>query len=231
MLARSTGLAACLALGLAAFLTLGPSLAAAQPKAPAGQATGQTQTTQAAKTGPGTQAVRAANDTIAGLLKQKAAPGSKEEKDLAAKVTTSVRSFLDIDQLGKRAMVDNWSKLSRAQQDQFLALLRSLIEDNYVRGLRANLDYQVDYTGESTDADGNIVVTTKINTKRRGRPYAIEVDYVLVKDGDKLRAWDVKTDGVGLVENYRTMFDKIIDKDGFDGLIAKMKKKQAGSGS
>ena len=228
MLVRShVAVALALGLGLA-----GSQVAMAQPKAPAGQATGQaTQAGQAAKTGPGTQAVRAANDTIAGLLKQKAAPGSKEEKDLAAKVTTSVRSFLDIDQLGKRAMVDNWSKLSKAQQDQFLALLRSLIEDNYVRGLRANLDYQVDYTGESTDADGNIVVTTKINTKRRGRPYAIEVDYVLVKDGDKLRAWDVKTDGVGLVENYRTMFDKIIDKDGFDGLIAKMKKKQAGTGS
>jgi phospholipid transport system substrate-binding protein len=205
-------------------LALGSSVAVAQPKAPAPAG-------QAAKTGPGTQAVRAANDTIAGLLKQKAAPGSKEEKDLAAKVTTSVRSFLDIDQLGKRAMVDNWGKLSRAQQDQFLALLRGLIEDNYVRGLRANLDYQVDYTGEANDADGNVVATTKINTKRRGRPYAIEVDYVLVKDGDKLRAWDVKTDGVGLVENYRTMFDKIIDKDGFDGLIARMKKKQAASGS
>ena len=218
--------AAALGLALAAIVALGSgSVAVAQPKAPAAPAA------PAAKTGTGTQAVRAANDTIAGLLKQKAAPGSKEEKDLAAKVTTSVRSFLDIDQLGKRAMVDNWSKLSKAQQDQFLALLRALIEDNYVRGLRANLDYQVDYTGESTDADGNVVVTTKINTKRRGRPYAIEVDYVLVKDGDKLRAWDVKTDGVGLVENYRTMFDKIIDKDGVDGLIAKMKKKQAASGS
>jgi phospholipid transport system substrate-binding protein len=233
MLARSLALLApILALGLASILALGPSGAAAQPKAqapaPAGQAT---QAAPATKTGPGTQAVRGANDTMAGLLKQKAAPGSKEEKDLAAKVTTSVRSFLDIDQLGKRAMVDNWAKLSRPQQDQFLALLRALIEDNYVHGLRANLDYQVDYTGESTDADGNVVVTTKINTRRRGRPYAIEVDYVLVKDGDKLRAWDVKTDGVGLVENYRTMFDKIIDKDGFDGLIAKMKKKQAASGS
>ena len=50
-------------------------------------------------------------------------------------------------------------------------------------------------------------------------------------EGDKLRAWDVKTDGVGLVENYRTMFNKIIAKDGFDGLIAKMKKKQAASGT
>ena len=182
----------------------------------------------AVKAGPGTAAVKSANDTIAALLKQKVPAGSKEEKDLAAKVTTSVRGFLDIDQLGKRAMIDNWSKLSKAQQDQFLNLLRELIEDNYVRGLRANLEFQVDYNGESSDKDGNVTVATKVNTKRKGRPYAIEVDYVLVKDGDKLRAWDVKTDGVGLVENYRTMFDKIMDKDGFDGLIGKMKKKQSG---
>ena len=201
------------------------------PKPPATAAAPAGAAAPAAKSGPGTQAVKSANDTIAGLLKQKVAPGSKEEKDLAARVTTSVRGFLDIDQLGKRAMVDNWPKLARPQQDQFLGLLRELIEDNYVRGLRANLEYQIDYTGESTDKDGNLIVTTKINTKRKGRPYTIEVDYVLVKDGDKLRAWDVKTDGVGLVENYRTMFNKIIERDGFDGLIGKMKKKQATTGS
>lgn len=204
-----------------AALGIASTAAAADAKAPP---------TAPAKPGPGTQAVKTANETIAALLKQKVAAGSKEEKDLAAKVTTSVRGFLDIDQLGRRAMVDNWQKLSRAQQDQFLGLLRALIEDNYVRGLRANLDYQVEYGGESSDKDGNVIVATKINTKRKGRPYTIAVDYVLVKDGDKLRAWDVKTDGVGLVENYRTMFDKIIDKDGFDGLIARMKRKQAAGG-
>ncbi len=180
-----------------------------------------------AATGPGTAVVKQANEKISGLLKQKVAQGSKEEKDLAAKVTTSVRDFLDIDELGKRAMANQWSKLSAAQQKEFLDTLRSLIEDNYVRGLRANLEYTVDYSGESTDKDGNTVVTTTINTKRHGRPYKIEVDYVLKKDGDKLKAWDVKTDGVGLVENYRTQFNKIIEKDGFAGLISKMKKKQA----
>jgi ABC-type transporter MlaC component len=229
MLRRSIVLMSVVALGLS------PRMAAAQskapPAAPPANPAAPPRPTATANTGPGTQVVKAANDTIATLLKQKVAAGSKEEKELAAKVTTSVRGFLDIDQLGKRAMVDNWQKLSKAQQDQFLALLRALIEDNYVRGLRANLEYQVEYTGESTDKDGNVIVTTKINTKRKGRPYTIEVDYVLVKDGDKLRAWDVKTDAVGLVENYRTMFDKIIEKDGFDGLIAKMKKKQAASGS
>ncbi len=209
-------LAVCLIAGLAT-----PMIAAAQPKPSKPVAAAEV------KAGPGSAAVKKANDTIAGLLKQKATPGSKEEKELAAKVMTSVRGFLDIDQLGKRAMVDNWSKLSKAQQEQFQQLLRSLIEDNYVRGLRANLQYQVEYVGESTDKDGNVVVATKIKTQRKGRPYTIAVDYVLVKEGDQMRAFDVRTDGVGLVENYRTMFNKIIAKDGFDGLIAKMKKKQA----
>jgi phospholipid transport system substrate-binding protein len=226
------GLAFGRVLGPALVIALVSTMATAAPQdAPRDAAHPARPAAAAAKAGPGTQAVKTANDTIAALLKQKAPPNSKEEKELAARVTTSVRGFLDIDQLGKRAMVDNWQKLSKTQQDQFLTLLRALIEDNYVRGLRANLEYQVDYTGESTDKDGNVIVTTKINTKRKGRPYTIEVDYVLVKDGDKLRAWDVKTDGVGLVENYRIMFDKIIDKDGFDGLIARMKKKQAQTGS
>jgi phospholipid transport system substrate-binding protein len=179
-----------------------------------------------AKAGPGTAVVKNANDTIAAQLKQKPAPGSAEEKALAAKVTTSVRGFLDIDELGKRAMADNWSKLTKAQQDEFLKVLRGLIEANYIAGLRANLNYTVDYTGETTDAQGNVVVTTKINTQRKGRPFQIEVDYVLVKQGDKLRAFDVVTDKVGLVDNYRAMFNKIIAKGGFDDLIKKMKDKQ-----
>lgn len=205
--------ASVLGLGLAAT----PALADTAPK-PAGST---------AVVGAGTAAVKQANTTIATLLKQKPAAGSKEEKELATKVTTSVRGFLDIDQLGKRAMSDQWAKITKAQQDQFLALLRQLIEDNYIRGLRANLAYTVSYEGETTDKDGAITVATKVHTTRKGRPFSIGIDYVLVNEGGKLRAFDIKTDGVGLVENYRATFNKIVQKDGFDGLIAKMKKKQS----
>ena len=193
----------------------------------AAPAAAKADTTKAA--GPGTAAVKAANEKISTLLKQKPAAGSKEEKELASKVTTSVRDFLDIDELGKRAMADQWKKLTPAQQNEFLATLRALIEDNYVRGLRANIAYTVDYTGETTDKDGNVLVTTTINTKRKNRTLKISVDYVLKKQGDKLKAYDVKTDGVGLVENYKTQFNKIIEKEGFNGLIARMKKKQSAS--
>jgi phospholipid transport system substrate-binding protein len=176
--------------------------------------------------GPGTKAVRAANDTISSQLKAKAARGSDAEKKAAAKVTESVRGFLDIDELSKRALVDHWAKLSDAQKTEFLDLLRALIEDNYIKGLRANLEYQVAYKGEAAGAAKNIVVKTEITAKKRGRPIKIAVDYVLVEASGKHRCFDIKTDGVGLVDNYRAQFNKIIAKDGFDGLITKMKKKR-----
>lgn len=181
--------------------------------------------------GPGTAAVRAGNQAITALLKQKPTPGSPEERTLAGKVTESVKALIDIDELGKRAMADHWARLAPAQQRDFLTTLRDLINDNYVRGLRANIEYTVDYTDESTAANGDVIVTTTINTKRRNRPYKIEIAYVLRNVGGKLRAWDVRTDGVGLVENYRIQFNKIVEKDGFAGLIAKMKKKRGEQGT
>ena len=180
----------------------------------------------AAKEGPGTRAVRKANETIAALLGKKVEAGSEEEQKLAAKVTTSVRDFLDIDVLGRRALVDHWDDLTAAQKQDYLALLRTLIEASYVSGLRANLEYQVVYTGESKKGD-DLLVTTEIRTKRNGRPFTIAVDYVLVSSEGKLRAFDVVTDGVGLVENYRAQFNRIIDKEGFAGLLARMKKKSS----
>ncbi len=177
-----------------------------------------------AAAGPGTKVVRKANDTTSKLLRQKAEPGSAEEQKLAARVTTSVREFLDIETLGRRALRDHWDKLSAEHKSEFMSLLRQLIEKNYIKGLRSNLQYEVNYAGEKKQ-DGNIVVSTEVKTTRRGRPYTISIDYVLRKDRGKLRAFDVLTDGVGLVENYRAQFNRIIGKHGFDGLLGRMRKK------
>jgi phospholipid transport system substrate-binding protein len=178
-----------------------------------------------AATGPGTTVVKQANDTISALLKQNITPGSPEEKELGNKVIASVRDFLDVDELGKAALAEHWATLSKPQQADFQKTLRSLIETNYVNGMRSNLNYTVDYVGES-EKDGKITVQTKVNTQRKGRPYTISIDYVLQKQNGKLRASDVRTDGVSLVENYRASWNKIIAKDGFDGLLKRMREKQ-----
>jgi phospholipid transport system substrate-binding protein len=174
-------------------------------------------------------AVKKANTDLYVLLKKTAPAGSEQEKKTTASINAVVRQLIDIDELGKRALVDHWQTLSTAQKTEFQSLLRSLLEENYVRGVRANVDYEVEYGGaqpSAAAADITIVATT-IKAKRKGRPYSIKVDYSVIGSGKNLRVIDVATDGVGLITNYRAQFGKIIKKDGIDGLIAKMKKKQS----
>lgn len=170
------------------------------------------------KDGPGTKAVKAANAKIAKLLKKKAASTS---------VTAAVSNFIDIDELGKQSMVNNWSSLSSSQQTTFLDTLRKLIQANYVKGMNANLQYKTVYKSETLNADGTRTVKTEVKTTRNGHPYTVKIDYTLKASGKTWKAYDVITQDVGLVENYKAMFDKIISEKGFDTLIEKMQKKEA----
>lgn len=163
--------------------------------------------------GPGTQAVQTANDTIAKELKSKAP---------AADVIKSVNDFIDIDELGKHALGAEWAKLKPEEQKSFLDKLHKMIEANYVKAQTGNLDYTVAYTGESTDKAGNVVVKTELTAQKKGRPVTVKVDYTLIKQGTKLRAFDVITDDVSLVDNYGQQFKSIIDKKGFSGLLTLM---------
>lgn len=176
--------------------------------------------------GDGSRTVRGANDSVKALLHQKAEPGSSAEKKLAAQVTRSVRDFLDIDTLGKRALRDHWEKISASQRRDFLDNLRGLVEANYIRALRANVDYEVKYLGETPQGE-QLLVKTEVIAKRNGRPRSISIDYVLTREGKAWRAFDVVTDEVGLVDNYRAQFNKIIARDGMNGLLDRMRKKRA----
>jgi phospholipid transport system substrate-binding protein len=171
-----------------------------------------------AAAGPGTDTVKRANETIQKLLKAKAP---------VADLTKSVATFVDIDELGKAALVDQWAKLKPAEQTELLKVLRELIEANYVGTQTATVEYTVGYVGEEALPDGSQLVKTTITTTRKGRPLVIKVDYRLVKSAAGWRAVDIQTDGVSLVENYRAQFNKVIKDKGVPGLLKVMQDKLA----
>jgi phospholipid transport system substrate-binding protein len=176
--------------------------------------------------GPGVARVRAVNDEVVALLRQKPASGSPEEKKVTTKISQVVSGFLDVDALGKSALVDHWAKLGAAQRKEFSKLLLSLVEASYIRALRSNLDYEVKYIGEEAKGADRLV-QTEVHADRNGRQQVVSVDYLLRQSGNSWRAVDLVTDGVGIVENYRGQFNKIITDEGFPGLLARMRKKVA----
>jgi len=66
-------------------------------------------------------------------------------------------------------------------------------------------------------------VATRIITKNGTD---VPVDYRMHKKGDRWLVYDVNIEGVSLVSNYRTQFNKIIQTASYNDLVQKLKTKQ-----
>ena len=81
--------------------------------------------------------------------------------------------------------------------------------------------------GDTPDGDQTIV-RTKVITKQGTE---VPVDYRMLKKGDRWLVYDVIIEGVSLVSNYRTQFNKIIQTSSYAELVKKMKSRQEEMGS
>jgi len=171
-----------------------------------------------------TDAIRAANSRVRELLSAKTDPGSDADRRAASKITAELRGLFDIGDLAKRALADHWDKMTPGQRTSLVDTLRLIVERNYIAQLRSNLSYEIDYTGEEPQGK-DVLVKTVVKATRSGRPVEIPVDYVLRSEASGWRAYDVITDDVSILKNYRAQFNRIIGKEGVDGLIKRMKAK------
>lgn len=148
---------------------------------------------------------------------------ASQNKDKILKV---INKMLDFDSLCRDSLGKHWNDKNAAEQKEFSDTLRALIEKNLVDRLGANVHHEIKY--ESEEVDGNeATVTTAIAAGKSVRDEQTEIAYKLRKSGDKWAVVDIVTNGVSLVANYRSQFNKIITKDGWAALMKKMKDKLA----
>jgi phospholipid transport system substrate-binding protein len=171
-----------------------------------------------------TATIKSKNGEVDKVLRVKPDKGSPAETRQKDELKKLAATLLDYDELAKKSLAAHWDKLTPPQRTEFTDTLRELIQRNYVKQLRSNLDYQVKYQNEETNADQS-TVTTLVKVKTDGRTTDAEIVYKLHNLGDHWMVWDVVTDDVSLVRNYRTQFNKIITEQGYDQLIKKMKTK------
>ena len=169
-------------------------------------------------------AIRNGNDRFRTLLSKKVPKGSEEERKLASQLTSDMRTLFDIKDLTRRSLVDHWETLTPAQRDELVGTMQGLIERSYLKQLRSNLKYKVDYVGEEAKQD-DVIVRTAIHAESNGRPTTVKVDYLMHREGGAWRVFDVITDDVGMVRNYRSQFNRIIAREGVKGLLAKLNTK------
>jgi phospholipid transport system substrate-binding protein len=164
--------------------------------------------------------VKERQNQVSQLVRQ--APGNQRDKQMAAVLD----GMIDYEELAKRSLAAHWASLSDAQHKEFTDVLRSLVRRNYERNIKNILDYRIDYLGEESGAEG-VVVRSRASSASNTREEPISIDYRLTQASSGWRVVDVITEGSSLVGNYKSQFHRVIQKDGYDALVRRMKEKLA----
>jgi phospholipid transport system substrate-binding protein len=131
--------------------------------------------------------------------------------------------IFDFEEISRRALARHWAARTPAEQQEFMGLMGTLLEDAYLSKIETYSGEKIQFLGDSAEGD-LATVRTKIVTKQGTE---IPVDYRMLGRGGRWLAYDVSVEGVSLVGNYRTQFDRFIQKQSYPELVKTLKAKQA----
>jgi phospholipid transport system substrate-binding protein len=160
------------------------------------------------------------------VLKTLEDPELKKEgraKDRRVAVRKIANEIFDFSETARRSLGRHWQGRTQAERDEFVQLFSDLLERSYITKIETYGGEKIQYNGDTAEGD-QAKVQTKLITKGSGGE--IPIEYRMHKVGDRWLVYDVVIEGVSLVANYRTQFNKIIQTSSFQELMNKMKNKQ-----
>jgi phospholipid transport system substrate-binding protein len=175
-----------------------------------------------AEAGVPTDQLRGATDRVLKVLQDPELKQPAKGEVRRQQIRAIADEIFDWQETGKRALARHWQGRSPSERQEFSALFADLIERSYVSKLEKYSGERIVYAGETVEGD-TATVRTKLITKSNTE---IPIDYRMQKEGDRWRAYDVLIEGVSLVSNYRTQFNRIIQQSGYGELVNKLKAKQ-----
>ena len=172
--------------------------------------------------GAPTDQLKGAIDRVVKTLDDPALKGPDKVMERRRAVRKVANDIFDFAEIARRSLARHWQPLTEQQRTEFVMLFADLLERSYISKIELYGGEKILYTGERVDGD-LATVSTKIVT-RNGTE--VPIDYRLLKRGDRWLVYDVNIEGVSLVSNYRTQFNKIIQTGSYADLVQKMRAKQ-----
>jgi phospholipid transport system substrate-binding protein len=166
-------------------------------------------------------AVKGNVDKVLDVLRDPALKGESGKKTKKAKVRTISDQMFDFNELSRRTLGQNWTKLNAAQQKEFTELYKSILEDAYVDKIVTYTDEKILYNKENPLTEKTVEVQTTIVTKKADIP----IFYRVIQKGPEWRVYDVVIEGVSLINNYRTQFREILTNKTPEALLDSLRKK------
>jgi len=170
-----------------------------------------------------TDEVKAVVDRVVSIVSDKEMKKPKNEAKRRAALDKAIATIFDYNEMAKLSLGVHWRDRSSAERQEFIKLFKTLLENSYADKIESYNNEKISYQKETVEGD-TAEVKSKIVTAKREE---FTLDYRLKKDGGKWMVCDVVIEGVSLVANYRSQFNRIVRSQGYDALVKKLKDKSA----
>lgn len=169
-----------------------------------------------------TDTIKKTVDEVIHIVGDKELKKKNNEQRRRAAIKKSIATIFDSQEMAKRALGKHWKQRTPVEQKQFSELFATLLENSYAGKIESYNNEKVVYTKETLDGD-YAEIKSKVITPKQDE---YTLDYRLMKkENGAWMVYDVVIEGVSLVSNYRTQFNKIITTNGYPELVKKLQAK------
>lgn len=169
-----------------------------------------------------TDTVKKTVDDVIHIVSDRELKKKNNEQRRRAAIKRSIATIFDSQEMAKRSLGKHWNQRTPAERKQFVDLFATLLENSYAGKIESYNNEKIVYTKETLDGE-YAEVKSKVITPKQDE---YTLDYRLMKkDNGTWMVYDVVIEGVSLVSNYRTQFNKIISTNGYPELVKKLQAK------
>ena len=147
----------------------------------------------------------------------------QSQKNKNEEILVKVRQFFDIGELAMLSLGPIWDRITVKEREEYRSVFSTLVEKSYVsKSDKLVGDYEVKYIGEEIKGEKATVKSDVIKKDAN-----VDLTYYMHRKSERWMIYNIVADTTNLVKNYNSSFNGIVAKEGFGGLMKRMKSKLA----
>jgi phospholipid transport system substrate-binding protein len=176
-----------------------------------------------AQAGAPMEQMRQTLDALVAIFEDPALSSPDRAKERREKIQQVLSPRFAYKAMAQRSLGRHWNELTPAQQQQFVPLFSSLLEQMHTQRIvkYGGKKKSVVLKDETLHADGTASVTIEI-VDPRDPTINENVEYRLQNHQGTWLVHDLLIDDGSMVTNFRTQFDRVIRQESYDELVRRL---------
>jgi phospholipid transport system substrate-binding protein len=160
-------------------------------------------------------------DSILNVLNNPELAGEVHEKKRRGLLKHILEERFDFKKMCQLSLARHWKERTDQEKSKFVVLFGQLLEDTYIIKFDSYSNEKVVYYKERV-----VKKKAQIDTKIITQTIEIPISYrMFTQKNNEWKIYDLVIEGVSMIGNYRSQFNQILEKNSFEDLLDKLKKK------